>query len=81
MEVLLELTCCLLEFVDFAAIITEIVAWNRSKPNRQARKIAKTAGTDPPPRDTWFQILVFLTPIVITLTGIIIYKYVRWLLG
>ena len=76
---LLELTCCLLELLDSAAVITNIVAWTKSAPNRAARKEAKTVGAEPPPPDKWFQVLVFVTPIALTLTGIVIYKYVRWL--
>jgi hypothetical protein len=79
-EFLLDISCCLLEFVDFAAIITNIVAWTKSAPHRAARKEAKTTGAEPPPRDTWFQVLVFMTPIALTLTGIVIYKWVRWLM-
>jgi hypothetical protein len=65
--------------VDFAAIITNIVAWTKSAPHRAARKEAKSTGAEMPPRDTWFQVLVFITPIALTLTGIVIFKWVRWL--
>lgn len=74
---LLELSCCLLEFIDVAAIISQGIAWSKSAPNRQARQLAKTTGAELPPRDGWFQFFVFLTPIVLTLTGIVIFRLVR----
>ena len=79
-ELLLELSCCLLECVDVAAIIANIVAWTKSEPYRVARKEAKTTGAELPPNDRWFQFLVFITPIALTLTGIVIFKWVRWLI-
>jgi hypothetical protein len=78
-EAILGICGCLLEFVDLAAIITNAVAWSKSAPHRAARKEAKTTGAEMPPHDTWFQVLVFITPIALTLTGIVIYKWVRWL--
>lgn len=80
-ELLLQLTCCLLEFVDVAAVIANIVAFVKSGPNRQARRLAKTTGAELPPRDGWFQFLIFITPIAITLTFISVYKWVVWARG
>lgn len=80
MEAIIGICGCLLEFVDVAAVITNIIAWTKSAPHRAARKEAKTTGAEMPPKDTWFQVLVFITPIAITLTGIVIYKWARWLL-
>ena len=80
LEVLFQLSCCLLEFIDFAAITTNVVAWTKSAPHRAARKEAKTTGAEMPPNDKWFQFLVFITPIALTLTGIVIFKWVRWLM-
>lgn len=74
---ILELSCCLLEFLNAAGIVTNLVAWFRSQPYREARKNAKQRGEPPPTDDFWFQVFVFLTPITITLTGIIIYKWLR----
>lgn len=77
LSALLELTCCLLESADVVALIVNLIAWIFSKPNRTARKVAKTQGEEPPAKDFWFQVFVVLTPITITLTGIILYKWLR----
>lgn len=74
---LLDLSCCLLEFINLASVIGNGVAWKRTEPYREARKEAKITGTPPPANDFWFQVFVFLTPITITLTGIVIYKWLR----
>jgi hypothetical protein len=79
--VMFEVGCCLLEFIDIAAIITNLIAWSKSADHRVARKQARTVGAEPPPKDFWFQLLAFSTPIALTLTGLVVYKYVRWLIG
>jgi hypothetical protein len=76
-SVLFDLSCCLLEFVDVASIIVDFIAWRRSEPYREARKDSKRSGQPQPPSDFWFQLFVFLTPITITLTAIVIYKWLR----
>lgn len=75
MEVL-ELLCCLLEFLDAASILTAFFAWLKSEPYRDARKIAKSQGEETSANDFWFQVFVFLTPIAITLTILVIWKWV-----
>ncbi|MBX7103544.1 MAG: hypothetical protein K1X57_05660 [Gemmataceae bacterium] len=81
LSVLLDLTCCLLEFIDVIALFTNGISWVKSAPNRAARREAKTVGAEPPPKDFWFQVLVVTTPIALTLTGILVYKWTRLLLG
>jgi hypothetical protein len=74
---LLDLSCCLLECVNLASLIGNGIAWKRSQPYREARKEAKLHGTPPPPDDFWFQVFVFLTPITMTISGIVLYKWLR----
>lgn len=79
--VFLELSCCLIESFDLIAVIVNGLAWFKSEPNRKQRREARAIGAEPPPTDFWFQLFVFTTPIVLTLTGIIVFKWVRWLLS
>lgn len=74
---LLDLSCCMLEFINLSSVIANAVAWRRSEPYREARKEAKQRHEPPPKNDFWFQLFVFLTPITLTLTGIVIYKWLR----
>jgi hypothetical protein len=76
-EVLLDLGCCLLESGNLAGIIVDAVAWSKSRPNRAAIKSAKKAGEEPPPPSGWTTAFQILTPMVITLTILMIIKWVR----
>ena len=76
-ELLLELGCCLLETVDFGALIANGVAWSKSKPNRKAIREAKKAGESPPPRNGWTIAFLIMTPIVVVLTLLLIFNRAR----
>jgi hypothetical protein len=76
-EVLLDLGCCLLESGNLAGIIVDAIAWRKSRPNRAAIRLAKKAGEKPPEMSGWTTAFQILTPMVITLTILMIIKWVR----
>ncbi len=73
----IEICGCLLECGDLAVTVVDIVAYYKSEPNRQARKNARAIGTKLPPMNWWLMLFVLATPIAITLTALVIYKYTR----
>jgi hypothetical protein len=77
LEVLLNLGCCLLESTNVAAAIVDAVAWSKSRPNRAAIRTAKKAGEEPPDPNAWTTAFQILTPMVVTLTILMIIKWVR----
>jgi hypothetical protein len=76
-ELLLDVGCCLLETVNFSAIIADGVAWSKSRENRTAIRAAKKAGEEPPEQSGWTTAFQIMTPMVITLTILLIIKWVR----
>lgn len=79
MEVLelIDLCGCFLELLATSGVITDIIAWVRSRPNRVARKKAKMAGETPPEPDGWTTAWQILTPMAITLVVLVILKWTR----
>jgi hypothetical protein len=77
LETLLDLGCCLLETVNLGAIIANGVAWSKSRPNRLAIRTAKKAGEPPPELSGWTTAFQIMTPMVITLSVLLIIKWVR----
>jgi hypothetical protein len=76
-ELLLNVGCCLLETIDFGAIIANGVAWSKSRENRTAIRVAKKVGEEPPEPSGWTTAFQIMTPMVITLTILLIVKWVR----
>jgi hypothetical protein len=74
---LLDLACCFLEMVDFGALIANGVAWSKSRENRTAIRVAKKTGEEPPEPSGWTTAFQIMTPMVITLTVLLIIKWVR----
>ena len=75
---LLDLACCFLtEVVNGGAIIADVIAWQKSRPNRAAIRAAKKAGETPPESTAWTTAFQILTPMVITLTVLLIIRWVR----
>ncbi len=73
----LDLFCCLLEGLDLVAIIADAVAWNRSRPSRQARRAARRAGEAPPEPSGWLVLVAVLTPVAVVLTVLVVVKWAR----
>lgn len=73
----LEIFCCLLEVLNALTAAADVVAYRRSEPNRQARRIAKRQGEQPPKRNAWTITFLVLTPILIALSVLVLLKWVR----
>lgn len=76
-ELLVNLSCCVLELINAGVVAADGVAWKRSRGNRQERRAARKAGETPPPPTGWTTAFWVLTPIVVVLTVILAVKWLR----
>jgi hypothetical protein len=58
--------------LDVLCMGLEIYAWLRGRPNRVARKEAKAAGAEPPPRDNWNRRVILLSLAIGMLTLVLV---------
>jgi hypothetical protein len=70
-EFLLEL---LIVFIELGTLGADIIAWFKGRPNRAARREAKSRGEVPPPRDAWNTRVIWLTLFFIGLTSYILIR-------
>ena len=54
--------------LDLACFVADVYSWIRGRDNRTARREARKAGTDVPPRDVWNRRVVVLTVLVGVIT-------------
>lgn len=61
--------------LDSLALIADVVARIRGKPNRQERKAAKASGIPGPKPDRWYWAVVMLTSLTVLLTAVLVIRF------
>jgi hypothetical protein len=76
MEWLFEILLDILISADFVTLVVDVVVWIRGRNNRLERREARRSGLPPPPRDAWNKGVLWLTAVVVLLTGLIVWHLV-----
>ena len=71
-----DFCCCFPAWFELVAVIANFAAWNRSGPNREARRAARRNGAPPPPMSGWTKAAYILTPFVLFLAFLLILRWV-----
>ena len=74
-DLLIWLVVELMEWAMWASMAADTVAWSKSRKNRRERRAAKKRGERPPPRNAWTTVYLVLTPFVVALLILVVWKW------